>query len=492
MSNEQEGIGVWEFDAFVDDSSISPAPDLTVTVRPAGEPEGDPVELYEDIAGETTADNPFTAQGGRVKFYASNGERYLIHVTDGDGLERAWDWQSVTAAKTDAAPVQSVHGRTGEVVAETGDYTAAQVGADPEGSADAAKTAAKAYTDDHEAKTDGIHGIPGGERAVHTEDLTRRGGAEFPLILVQDPLRQAVEAETGGRMTVLYDAAGNPNYMHVVPRFRYEDLGFDAELGEGDVTAFDTGTGSIKPEIFIGAYQASSDGGNAVSQPFKTPWTGIDWDDSKAACDAMGAGWHMMTVHEWAAVALWCVANGFEPRGNTNHGRAHDATWEVGRRRDGDTYPPGDSAGIGNIYAGSGPATWRHNGDLSGIADLVGNAWEWLWGAKIQDGRIHAVADNDTSVAESDWQDTGVDITGAISWTSSSVEGTELTDRILFTYAGIDLKGRLYVNDEGERFARRGGARGTGSNAGLGALSLGSARSETASGIGFRPSYIPQ
>ena len=360
------------------------------------------------------------------------------------------------------------------------------------GTVDAVRADATSYTDTHEAKTGGIHGIPEGERAVHTADFTRRGGAEFPLILVQDPLRQAVEAETGGRMTVLYDAAGNPNYMHVVPRFRYEDLGFDDELGAGDVTAFDTGTGSIKPEIFIGAYQASSDGGNAVSQPFKNPWVDIDWDDSKAACDAMGAGWHMMTVHEWAAVALWCVANGFEPRGNTNHGRAHDATWEVGRRQDGDTYPPGDSDGVGYIYAGSGPATWRHNGDLSGIADLVGNVWEWLWGAKIQDGRIHAVADNDTSVAESDWQDTGVDITGAVSWTSSSVEGTELTDRILFTYAGIDLKGRLYVDDEGERVPRRGGFYGTGSNAGLAALSLGSARSEKTRGIGFRPSYIPQ
>ena len=349
-----------------------------------------------------------------------------------------------------------------------------------------------AATDDHATETGGIHGIPEGERAVHTDDLTRRGGAEFPLILVQDPLRQAVEAETGGRMTVLYDAAGNPNYMHVVPRFRYEDLGFDAELGEGDVTAFDTGTGAIKPEIFIGAYQASSDGGNAVSQPFKEPWVNIDWDDSKAACDAMGAGWHMMTVHEWAAVALWCAANGFEPRGNTNHGRAHDATWEVGRRQDGDTYPPGDSDGVGNIYAGSGPATWRHNGDLSGIADLVGNVWEWLWGAKIQDGRIHAVAVNDTSVAESDWQDTGVDITDANPWTSSSVEGTELTDRLMFTYAGLNAQGILDVNADGERFPLRGGTRNVGSDAGLAALRLRNERSSASAFIGFRPSYIPQ
>lgn len=98
MSNEQDGIGVWEFDAFVDDSSISPAPDLTVTVLPAGNPEGDPVSLYDDIEG-TSKDNPFTASGGRIRFFADNDRRYLVKV-EGDDLERSWDWQAVTAPRT--------------------------------------------------------------------------------------------------------------------------------------------------------------------------------------------------------------------------------------------------------------------------------------------------------------------------------------------------------------------------------------------------------
>lgn len=49
--------------------------------------------------------------------------------------------------------------------------TAAQVGADPEGSADTAETNANNYTDTHADETGGIHGAPTGERLAHTGDL---------------------------------------------------------------------------------------------------------------------------------------------------------------------------------------------------------------------------------------------------------------------------------------------------------------------------------
>ncbi|MCC5811220.1 MAG: hypothetical protein JJU06_12695 [Ectothiorhodospiraceae bacterium] len=307
------------------------------------------------------------------------------------------------------------------------------------------------------------------------------------IISTPDALRQSVEAATGGRMTVLYDDHGLPNYMYVIPRFRYEDLGFDSELGSGVVTAFLV-DGQQKDEIFIGAYQASRVGDVACSLPGREVWRSINWDDSLAACTTKGEGWHMMTVHEWAAVALFCKANGYEPTGNTDYGRHHDNHHEFGRRSDGGDL--GDSSGVGNIFAGTGPDAWRHDGSPTGIADLVGNVWEWLWGAKLQDGRIYAVEDNDTSVDESSWQDTGADLTDANPWTSSDVTGTQLTDRILFTYPGIDLGGRLYVNDEGERFPRRGGSRGNGSDAGLAALSLNDSRSLTYTHTGFRPAFV--
>lgn len=306
------------------------------------------------------------------------------------------------------------------------------------------------------------------------------------LISVPDALRQSVEAATGGRMTVIYDDNGLPSYMYVLPKFRYEDIGFDAELGTGVCTAFLV-NGVEVDQIFIGAYQASDLGGYACSLPGREVWRSIDWDAARAACTSKGAGWDMMTVHDWAAVALCCAANGYQPSGNTDHGRYHADHGQFGRRVDGGY--PGDSSGIGNILAGTGPDAWRHDGGSAGISDLVGNVWEWLWGAKTIDGRIFAAPDNDVSLAEGSWTDTGVDLVSANPWTSSSVSGTQLTDRILWTYAGIDLEGYLTINTSGERFPLRGGNRIGGGNAGLAALALNYARSASYTSFGFRPRF---
>ncbi|MBP4080235.1 hypothetical protein J9897_14085, partial [Aeromonas sp. MrichA-1] len=118
--------------------------------------------------------------------------------------------------------------------------------------------------------------------------------------------------------------AGNANAMFVLPRFSYADLGMTADMGTGDVTAFDFGSGSIKSEIFIGAYLASGSG--AVSAPRRDPRISLDHTAARNACSAKGEGWHLMTAHEWAAIALWCMANGYEPIGNTNWGRSHAKT----------------------------------------------------------------------------------------------------------------------------------------------------------------------
>ena len=310
------------------------------------------------------------------------------------------------------------------------------------------------------------------------------------IISTPDALRQSVEAATGGRMTVLYDDHGLPNYMYVIPRFRYEDLGFDGELGSGVVTAFLV-DGEEKDEIFIGAYQASQVGNVACSLPGRKVWRTINWDDSLAACTTKGSGWHMMTVHEWAAVALFCKANGYEPTGNTDHGRHHDNHHEFGRREDGGTL--GDSSGTGNILTGTGPDAWRHDGSPTGISDLVGNVWEWLWGLKLVNGRIYAAPDNDTSLDEGDWEDTGVDVpdVSSTSFEGWLTDGTELTDRLLVSEAGIIPQGSVWTDDTDERFPRRGGHRSSGSDAGLATLALGTSRSLSAVGTGFRAAFAP-
>ena len=346
-----------------------------------------------------------------------------------------------------------------------------------------------------------------------TGSLMRVGGAT-----ILDAERYALERATGGRQTIIRDSAGNANAMFVLPRFSYADLGMTADMGTGDVTAFDFGSGSIKSEIFIGAYLASGSG--AVSAPRQDPRTSLDHTAARNACSAKGAGWHLMTAHEWAAIALWCMANGYEPIGNTNWGRSHAKTWMVGDRAD--NRAPGDTAGTGRTQTGSMGSEATHTRTLGGIADLVGNVWEWQDGLLLQDGRFKISAYN--TQAEVDWAfaDAFLDAStptggsailsnavnnrlGAIGdnanagnsanveWRAMTKSGSYVSNqamkRLLLEPAGALPQGRIYMRNFGVRLPFRGGHWSYGASAGLAALGLDVSRAYGDTSIGFRPAF---
>ena len=353
--------------------------------------------------------------------------------------------------------------------------------------------------------------------AVATADLE----TALPVsAYIKDVSRYAVERASGGRQTVLYDDLGNPSVMNIIPIFRYEDLGYSKDMGAGVVSCFDVGTGTNKSEIFIGAFQSSLVGSRAVSLPRTDQATSVKFDTAKTYCANKGAGWHLMTMHEWAAISLWCMANGFEPRGNTNYGRAHDRYVERGRRMDGGL--PGDTAGKASVHAGSGPDAWRHNNSPWGISDLVGNVWEWLDGFKLQDGQI--IASTFNTQAEASWaaqaayfdstittggaarlSDAVVNRLGAIgdntnggtsanaAFNAMEKAGTyvsnQLLKRLLVEPSTVLPKGSVYMRNYGERLPSRGGGWSYGSNAGLAALSCTSSRVTTYSDTGFRLAF---
>lgn len=337
-----------------------------------------------------------------------------------------------------------------------------------------------------------------------------------PYIL--DSERYSLERATGGSQTIIRDSAGNANAMFVLPRFSYADLGMTADMGTGDVTAFDFGSGSIKSEIFIGAYLASGSG--AVSAPRQDPRASLDHTAARAACAAKGKGWHLMTAHEWAAIALWCMANGYEPIGNTNWGRSHAKPWIVGDRAD--NRAPGDASGTGRTQTGSMGVEATHNKSLAGIADLVGNTWEWQDGFLLQDGRFKLSAFN--AQAEADWAftDAYLDASsptggspilsnaitnrlGAIGdnanagnsansdWRTMAKAGGYVSDqalrRLLIEPATILPQGRIYMRNFGERLPYRGGTWNSGAGAGLAAVNLFYSRANTHTSIGFRPAF---
>jgi len=343
----------------------------------------------------------------------------------------------------------------------------------------------------------------------------------MPTVFVKDSLRASVEASSGGQMTVLYDDKGFPSYMVRIPAFNMQDI--NPIYGTGVHPAFYV-DGVLKSEIFIGAFQSKVYDGRACSLPGVDPTGSINFDTAKTYCTSKGAGWHLMTNWEWAAVALWCLKNGFQPRGNSDYGRSHetDYKYETGSRVD--NLAPGTTSGTGRTLTGSGPASWRHNNTFNGISDLVGNVWEWQDGLKIVDGMIYMPTDNNYNLAETSWLSAGIGIdnvsgvpvftTNVTNKTDTQIyktwkdltkkEGDTFEDSVLKmlmqaaiipitigggTYA-VNPNGTFYLNSSGERIALRGGAWSYAANAGLFALSLASPRSYVHTSFGFRPAYI--
>lgn len=303
-------------------------------------------------------------------------------------------------------------------------------------------------------------------------------------IHVPDPERRAVEAATGGQCTIERTPNGQSSYMFVLPKTTWDDLVPSGELGTGVHEAFIV-DGVEKSELLVGMHMASEVGGELVSQPRRTAKSSISWDDSVSSAQAVNM--QLMSNWEWSLLSFWCMANGFQPLGNTDYGASHSHPWERG------VYDDNGAGDFSYTLTGSGPNAWCHNGSPNGIADLVGNKWEWQRGFKMVDGRIFIVPDNNPDLAESAWVDTGYDLPGdANPWSSLTQAGaTQQVQRALIVPNGVaDPDGKLYANLAGERVPYRGGHRSGGGNAGLGALHLRSSRTSSNGSLGLRLSRL--
>jgi hypothetical protein len=305
-----------------------------------------------------------------------------------------------------------------------------------------------------------------------------------------------------GRVVIMRNINGDPTVMVRIPKFNLEDI--HPDLGSGPHPAFVV-NGVVKPEIYIGMFQAVIWNGCALSLPGQSPAVNINFDNAKAACAANGPGFHLMTNWEWAAIALWCLRNGFQPRGNNYDGKSLEATYETGT-------PAPDNAK--KTLGGSGPASWRHDGTFSGIADLVGNIWEWNDGFKIVNGKIFMPADNDFNLVDANWPNlTGNQVvfpeTAATDggWRTMTTNFSSLADGVKKQLAQAMIvpnivsgntplaifdaaKGGFWIDPAGECFPLRGGYWYYGYPVGLAALRLIDPRSTVNGAFGFRPAFI--
>lgn len=350
--------------------------------------------------------------------------------------------------------------------------------------------------------------------------------------------KKAIENASGGRNTVIIDDQGNQNVMVRIPRFNYEDInqaildrtGADLKLGTGTPTMF-LRNGEELGEVLIAKYLASpAENGCAVVGGVQ-PLTEVDYDQAKALCNNKGTGWHLMSIHEWAAIALWSFANNTVPRGNTNYGRSHENKLETSRRSDNGL--PGDVSGLARTDTGKGPVTWSHDHTEWGIQDLVGNVWERLDQMMLDEGQIVTTVDNNPAVIEEDWNkhtaffdsptansegniDAGSPkLSTSIINRNGPVGNDDVSNPYLttnhfaaieksFDYNKIELLRRLLIESEstttvdgyincrnyGKRFPLRGSNWGHGVISGLGSINLNLARSNIDRSVGFRPAYF--
>ena len=208
---------------------------------------------------------------------------------------------------------------------------------------------------------------------------------------------------------LITDDTGMPSVMVKVPKFLISDV---IASGSDSVHPAFIVNGQEVDAIYISKYQNVIHNERAYSLPLEDPHTGIDFNDAQAVCAAKGAGWHLMTRAEWAAIALWCQKNGLMPKGNNSYGKDHaDSEYEaIPATLDGDT--------TNHVLTGSGPLTWSHNGEQSGIFDLNGNVYEWLSGYRIVDGEIQVLANNNAADANNS------QLAASASWMAILEDGT--------------------------------------------------------------------
>ena len=359
---------------------------------------------------------------------------------------------------------------------------------------------------------------------------------------------------------IFVDDADLPSVMVYIPKFKNSDV----LTGGNDSThpAFIV-NGQEIPGFWYSKYQnvvhttQLTDGSIAAaySLPGEDPTASINFDTARSRCEAKGAGWHLSTNAEWAAIALWCKKNGFMPYGNNNYGKD---TRESNYKAIPTTFygpdsdqPEGTTA---RVATGTGPLTWSHDKTLSGIWDLNGNVWEWQGGIRLVWGELQILANNDAADPDNPQNTTSVCwkainaadgslvepecevgdssatlsgstvkldyVSGAWQWTTTVASPQDASRSCAFgkvtaaaavgNAAKILLRSLALLPDEGaqeadyegdcfwwnngaaERCVYRGGAWYNGAGAGVFSLSGRYSRSSSYTGLGFRSAFIPE
>lgn len=347
-----------------------------------------------------------------------------------------------------------------------------------------------------------------------------------------DQFAAAVKEISGGKNIVLLDDLGIPSVYVPINKLKNSEL--VSGLSENIHPAFSVAVNGAQVEkdcFYYSKYQNVVINGRAYSLAHRDPKVHVTFDQAREACEAKGAGFHLGTMAEWAAIALWTRKNGTMPHGNNNYGGDSVYTHEKGAEAS------KDSDKTARTFSGSGPATWGHDHTIFGIQDLNGNVWEWVGGMRLKEGEIQIIPYNnaalgsecDMSASSTLWKAIKNDgsivepgtaatlkydyVSGKIQLTTgittaadvgygcgykdmtlaSGLTAPELA-KVLLVYPdepGGDYSGdHHWMNNTGERLPLCGGSWLDGAYAGVFYVHLSYPRLSSRSNLGFRSAYV--
>lgn len=194
-------------------------------------------------------------------------------------------------------------------------------------------------------------------------------------------LEAAVQLLGGETNKVIYDDIGLPSIM---VRF---DKKMISELVDDYVTdvvhpAFVVNNTELD-NFYVSKYENIIINDRAYSLPLQESRITMI-SKAKEFCTNKGKGWHLFSVAEKAFIALQSFKNGINVGGNTRYGQNRIKDWEKGIKLD-----------SGKVLTGSGPKSWAHNNDKSGVWDLVGNNGDWLNGIRFYNTELQIINNND-------------------------------------------------------------------------------------------------
>lgn len=342
-----------------------------------------------------------------------------------------------------------------------------------------------------------------------------------------DDLQGAV-AQFGANNKVIFDDTGMPSIMVAVPKAKYSDV---ITGGTDETLPFWIMDGEEKSVIYVSKFLNIVENDRAYSLGGYLPRNYINFDQSVAACKKKGAGWHLNQTGVFAYLNLLSQKMSTVPHGNTNYGKDYYHPYERG------TMPQGETQ---ITLTGSGQPTWYHNHDMSGIADINGNLWEWTGGLRLMNGEIQIIPygnsmklDCDMSASSTLWKaikpdgtlvepgtagtlkldqasaSAGIRVNTKVEFPTSGDTYRNIAFKSLGAASGVTIPKLLialglypdsgvtgYGNDQirmrchGERLPVRGSAFYFTSNSGPSALSLADPRSNSNDVIGFRSAFV--